>query len=149
MIFSTEIELFLQKHSTFVLATSDPDQSCYSAPLFYSHNQKSQLIFQSDQKTRHSINCKTRNKVAGSISSQVWAPELIQGLQFTGSVEECPSEYQIEALKSYCSKFAFIHENPILKDKIQNQTFWILTIDWMRMIDNLQGFGFKQEWQSS
>lgn len=47
----------------------------------------------------------------------------------------------------YLSRFPFVAESERLRHALERTTLWELRPDWLRLIDNGQGFGHKEEWR--
>ena len=50
-----------------------------------------------------------------------------------------------EARQIYLKKFPFIQQNKILRAMLKLVTFYQIEPSWLRLVDNFQGFGHKEE----
>ena len=141
------MQSFLSTHTTMVLATLGQDGRPQTAPLFYAENENLDLIFISEAKTDHAHNIARDPRVAGSIAAdgQNWVN--IRGLQFEGTCTRLSGPDAREASRVYASKYPFIQENKILKLALSKAYYFKIKPTWIRLVDNTQGFGHKQEIQ--
>ena len=128
-----------------VLATIGEDGRPQTAPVFYAETADLDLVFISEIKTDHARNIVRDPRVAGSIAAdgQDWA--TIQGLQFEGTCIRLSGQEALAAAEIYAARYPFIRENKILKLALSKIHYFRVHPAWLRLVDNTQGFGYKQE----
>ncbi len=146
MMFPKEIVSFLTSHKVANLSYYDGKvpQAC---ALYFAYDNKSQLIFVSESKTRHAQVLSKYPTIAFTINKddQNWSE--IQGLQGRGRcVQIIDQNARDEALKHYVDKYPFISNNEALIGVINKSEVWAIIPNWIRLIDNSKGFGYKKEW---
>jgi uncharacterized protein YhbP (UPF0306 family) len=141
----------LASASTMTLATADAGGLVHATPVYFSIMQLErepalwQFCFFSDGGSLHARQAKENPLAAAAIYPDSWNWQEIRGLQLRGSIRPLLLGEEWEAAwKIYSARFPFV---VYLKDQVAQNTFYCLSLYWMRMIDNRQGFGFKQEWQ--
>ena len=142
-----QIKQFLSGHTTLTLATVAEDGRPQAAPLFYAEMDDLSLIFISERKARHSQNVSRDNRVAATIYADGQQWQNIQGLQIEGICAGLAGQAARAARRVYLNKYPFIKQNKILWLMLNTITFYKITPTWMRLIDNSQGFGHKEEWR--
>ncbi len=102
------------------------------------------LYFFSEAHSQHAQDA-TRNPAAAATvyaESQDW--QDIRGLQMRGKVSPvAPGPEWQRAWKVYCEKFPFARQ---FEAVVARNTLYAFSPAWVRLVDNRQGFGFKQEW---
>ncbi|HBX49625.1 MAG: hypothetical protein A2309_03310 [Bacteroidetes bacterium RIFOXYB2_FULL_35_7] len=133
-----KIIAFLKKHHVLTLATVDANQP-YCCNCFYVYDEdKNQFIFVSDNHTRHVNEAVLNNKIAGSVVLETSTVGKIQGIQFTGIMNEVKESEKAQIKFHYLKKFPFAI--------VIKTTFWIIDIHLIKMTDNRLGFGKKLIW---
>lgn len=131
---------FILKHHVLTLSTSNSNLP-YCASCFYTYvKDKNQLIFTSDEETKHVQDMKNQNLVAGTIALETKTVGKIQGIQFRGKVIEAKGELYRSVRKLYLKRFPFA----ILKET----KLWIIELTYLKFTDNRLGFGKKLIWGS-
>lgn len=138
---------FLAAHTTLTLATLAEDGRPQAAPLFYAEMDDLSLIFISEQRVRHSRNVAHDSRVAATIYADGQQWQTIQGLQLEGTCTALSGEAAEAAQAVYLAKFPFIATNSFLAGMLRQVTFYKISPTWLRLIDNSQGFGHKEEWE--
>ncbi len=134
------ISQFIKKHHVFNLAVHHNNE-IWTASCFYAFwEEKSSLVFLSDEDTKHSQMMIVNPKVAGTITLETRIVGKIQGLQFKGIVHKAENEILFMSKKIYYKRFPYTLG-------IQS-TFWILSIQFAKLTDNKLGFGKKIIWQT-
>ena len=130
---------YIEGQKVLTLATCKDDQP-YCANCFYVFDdEKQQLIFLSDNSTRHIEEALFNKNIAGTIDKEVTTVAKIQGLQFTGEFIE-PNESQKEVFyQLYYDKFPFARAKP--------SPIWGINLSTIKMTDNTLGFGKKLKWE--
>jgi uncharacterized protein YhbP (UPF0306 family) len=139
------LKQFLAAHTTLTLATLAEDGRPQAAPLFYAELDDLSLIFISESKVRHSQNVAHDSRVAVTVydDGQQW--QTIRGLQLEGVCAALSGEAAEIAQTTYLAKYPFIATDPFLAGLLQKVTFYKISPTWLRLIDNSQGFGHKEE----
>ena len=108
----------------------------------------------SDRRTRHGRHLAANGLTAGAVNPDCASWGEVHGLQLDGRVTVLTGVAHMAALKRYLTKFP---EIGVLFEKPQDQDeeniakrLWAadlykLTPDWIRLIDNRLGFGYKAE----
>ncbi len=143
------IKQFLAEHTTLTLATVAEDGHPQAAPLFYAAMDDLSLIFISERKVRHSQNITREQRVAitRGADGQQWSE--IRGVQLEGTCVVLAGQAARSARLVYLNKYPFIQKNKFLKLMLNTVTFYKIIPTWIRLIDNSQGFGHKEEWRLS
>ena len=139
------IKAFLAAHTTLTLATVAETGQPQAAPLFFAETETLDLIFISEQKVRHSQNIARDQRVAATVYADGQAWQSIQGLQLEGRCEALSPDAAQVARDVYLTKYPFIAENTFLAEMLDKITFYKISPIWIRLIDNTQGFGHKEE----
>jgi uncharacterized protein len=142
----TQIKQFLAAHTTLTLATLAEDGRPQAAPIFFAEMADLSLIFISEQKVRHSQNVARDGRVAATIYADGQQWQTIQGLQVEGTCAALSGEEAEAARAIYLAKYPFIAEDKFLAGMLSQITFYKISPTWLRLIDNSQGFGHKEEW---
>jgi uncharacterized protein YhbP (UPF0306 family) len=140
---------FLAAHTTLTLATVAEDGRPQAAPLFYAEMDDLSLIFISERKVRHSQNITRDHRVAVTIYADGQQWQEIQGLQVEGTCLALSGQAARTARTIYLNKYPFIQQNGLLKLMLNAVIFYKITPTWIRLIDNSQRFGHKEEWRLS
>lgn len=129
-----KIEQFLQEHHLLSLATIGDRLWCCS--MFYAYDPQGVLfIVASDETTEHMKNVAQNLHIAGTVALETKTVGKIQGIQFTGVMEQCSNG--LEAL--YFKAFPYA--------RIMNPTLWQIRLNEIKMTDNTLGFGKKISWK--
>jgi len=136
---------FLAAHTTLTLATLAEDGRPQAAPLFFAEMDDLSLIFISEQKVRHSQNVAHDERVAAAIYADGQQWQTIKGVQLEGMCAPLSGEAAEAARTVYLAKFPFVAANEALRRMLDKITFYKISPLWLRLIDNSQGFGHKEE----
>ena len=130
--------------STMTLATTDSSGTPHAAPVYFVADGDAKLYFFSDEKSLHSRHTRENPRAAAAIYPECEGWQDIKGLQFQGEVHlvESPEVWD-SAWELYQQKFPFVRS---LKSLVSQNKMYLFTPNWIRLMDNSQGFGFKQEW---
>lgn len=136
---------FLKEHNTMTLATVNELGQPESAAVFYAETDALCLYFVTERSSRHGRNLQYRPRVAATIQTdgQQWA--TIHGLQLEGLCRKVPLLERPKALAVYAAKFSFVITERELWAKLGKVDFYCLQPGWLRLVDNRQGFGHKEE----
>ena len=125
-----------------------------AATVFFAADKNFNLYFVSDHRTRHGREMAANSCVAATINPEVDNWNEVRGLQLEGQVEIVSGAGRVKALALYLKKFPQIdalyaaprdeHEETIAK-RLQAANFYCIKPDFIRVIDNGQGFGYREE----
>lgn len=76
---------------------------------------------------------------------QEWS--ALTGLQGRGGVRALAADERPAGWDVYTGRFPFVTADARLAAALERTTLWELRPDWLRLIDNGQGFGHKEEWR--
>jgi uncharacterized protein YhbP (UPF0306 family) len=140
------IKQFLASHTTLTLATLAEDGRPQAAPLFYAEMDDLSLVFISELKVRHSQNVARDSRIAATVYADGQQWQTILGLQLEGTCIALSGEAAKAARAVYLAKYPFIAKSTFLSGMLRWVTFYKISPTWIRLIDNSQGFGHKEEW---
>jgi uncharacterized protein YhbP (UPF0306 family) len=143
------IREFLANHTTMTLATVAEDGRPQAASLFYAEMEDLSLVYLSEKKVRHSQNLQRDARAAATVYADGQRWEEIQGLQIEGTCHSLAGQEAEAARAAYVKKFPFIQANVLIAAALKISTFYQLTPEWIRLTDNRQRFGHKEEWRRS
>jgi hypothetical protein len=152
----SRIHAFLAEHNTMTLATSGTNNAPQAAAVFYAADEALNLIFVSSPNSRHSLNLTQRPHVAATIQADNQAWQTIQGVQVEGTAHMVDGAAElVRAVQVYVRRFEFLRDlldgatsgPAVLRGPLASSRFYVLRPTWMRLIDNSQGFGHKEELQ--
>ena len=147
------IRHMLEAHNTMTLATSQADRP-WAASVFYASDRDLNLYFVSDYRTRHARDIDAGGEVAVAINADCSQWLEVRGLQIRGRVEITRGLGRANALRHYLAKFSDVKalfESPqgeneeTIAQRLKAANMYCLTPGWIRLIDNSQWFGYKQE----
>ena len=126
------------------LATTGQDGEPYAAAVYFAADSQLQIYFFSSPASQHGRNLGHQPKAAIAFSPDCHSWEEIRGVQMRGHVQllHAGSGWDY-AWQTFASKFPFVRD---LSDVVEQNWLYVFKPDWVRVIDNRQGFGFKQEW---
>jgi uncharacterized protein YhbP (UPF0306 family) len=127
---------------TLALATVDPDGRPRATPLMFAADEDLRPLFLSDPSTQHVRNLERLSETALAIYPPIDDWRMIRGLQLKGHSRAVSNAEIDAAMEVYSRRFPFVSE---LEDAVATSRLYRFTPDWVRLIDNRQGFGFKQE----
>jgi uncharacterized protein len=133
--------------STMTLSTCGSEGGPHAAPVYFAHDVNHSLYFFSDPSSQHARHISVSSRAAAAIYPECQDWQDIRGLQYHGTVAplERGAEWE-NAWKIYVRKFPFVSE---LRELVEMSQFYVFKPDWIRLVDNRQGFGYKREWQFS
>jgi len=147
------IDEMLRAHGTATLATSGPEGP-WAAAVFFASDEDLNLVFVTDPATRHGRDLAAGGRVAAAVHAEVSGWNEIRGLQIEGVARPLADAGRAEALSIYLEKFPEIrrvYETPRdeaefgLRRRLASITLWRLSPALIRLIDNRERFGWKQE----
>jgi uncharacterized protein YhbP (UPF0306 family) len=138
-----QVQNLLQTVTTMTLATSDGVHP-HAAPVYFTASPDLDLYFFSDRDSLHSQQVRQNPLAAAAIYPACQGWQDIRGLQIHGEIclVESPATWE-SAWRLYREKFPFVRA---LKTIVAQNQMYVLTPTWIRLVDNAQGFGFKQEY---
>ncbi|MEZ5562022.1 MAG: pyridoxamine 5'-phosphate oxidase family protein [Gammaproteobacteria bacterium] len=145
----------LAGHNTLTLATSG-ESGAWAASVFYASDERCNLYFVSDPKTRHGQDMSRTARVVAAINRDAAGWDEVIGLQLEGQVAILTGIARATALATYLAKFVQIRrifESPreasekLIAARLQGTAFWCLKPEWIRLIDSTRGFGWKREFR--
>jgi uncharacterized protein YhbP (UPF0306 family) len=144
---------FLDEVSTLTLATSS-DKQPWAATVFFAADKHFNLYFVSDHRTQHGRDMAGNEQVAATINPDCDNWHDVAGLQIRGAVSIVDGLERAKALAVYFKKFPQIdslfqkpegeHEETIVT-RLKAANFYKITPAMIRVIDNVQGFGHREE----
>jgi uncharacterized protein YhbP (UPF0306 family) len=130
--------------STMTLATSSTEGGAHAADVYFACDEQLSLYFFSDPESQHSSDIQRDARAAVTIHADRKGWEQILGVQMRGHCEAISTSGVWEqAWEVYLAKFPFVSN---LEEVIKVNQLYGFSPDWIRLVDNSQGFGFKQEW---
>lgn len=126
------------------LATSDAQGEPHAAAVYFAADEHLHLYFFSDPQSQHGKDLSRERRAAVSFYPQTQDWQEIRGVQMRGEVclVEAGAEWEA-GWTVYAAKFPFVRR---LKVIVAQNALYVFVPDWIRLVDNTQGFGFKQEW---
>jgi uncharacterized protein YhbP (UPF0306 family) len=138
-MFDERFVRFIGRHHVMTLATVGGGGMPYCANLFYAFDEEAGVfVFTSDDRTRHYGEMLSAGFAAASIVLETKNVGKIQGLQLQGKVYLPEGEELARARKRYLKRFPYAAAAEL--------TLWILRPTFMKLTDNVLGFGKKLIW---
>ena len=114
-----------------------------AAAVFYAPIKESKsLLFVSNEKSEHIMNCKENSHCAATIQEDGLEWSVIKGLQIKGEINTADKKYWT----NYFEKYPYIKADETLSKALEKVKLYEFKIKWIRMIDNSKGFGNKIEY---
>jgi uncharacterized protein YhbP (UPF0306 family) len=137
------IAALLGQETTLSLATTGEGGEPCVAPLFYLADQDLSLFWLSSESSLHSLNLKRTPRVAVTVHSSAESWKQIRGVQMRGSVSKI-TEPQLRAarIEAYCERFKLGRGFRLI---LRQNALYEFKPEFLRYLDNAQGFGFKFE----
>jgi hypothetical protein len=135
------ITKFIQQHHVLTLATSSENTSWCCSCFYVYLEEQNIFVLLSDTGTKHVEYMQKQKRVAGAIALETKIIGKIQGIQFTGDIEELKGEESKIAKHAYLKAFPYA----IFKKTL----VWGLKINYLKMTDNRLGFGKKLIWEDN
>ena len=132
--------------STMTLATTGVGGP-HAAPVYFASGETLRLYFFSEETSQHSRDIASDPRAAAAIYPEGQDWQDIHGLQLRGEViAVAPGAEWESAWEHYVAKFPFAAG---LKEIVRRNRLYVFAPDWIRLVDNRRGFGFKKEWALS
>ncbi|WP_087926905.1 pyridoxamine 5'-phosphate oxidase [Streptomyces albireticuli] len=160
-----EILAALDAHTTMTLAYVDEDGPQACAVLYAVaepgpgpggegedetggvHPEGPALLFVTSATTRHGralLAGDGRAAFTAQREGQVWT--ALTGMQGRGACRRLEGAEREAHWRAYATRFPYVERNDRLRQAMERTDLWELRPDWLRLIDNGQGFGHKTEW---
>ncbi|UZJ30184.1 pyridoxamine 5'-phosphate oxidase [Streptomyces endophytica] len=88
---------------------------------------------------------RTRVAFTAQRDGQEWS--ALTGIQGRGRCRPLSGAERAVGWRAYTRRFPFVEADERLRAALERTTLWELRPDWLRLIDNGQGFGHKEEWR--
>jgi uncharacterized protein len=139
------VDLALWDEAVMTLATAAPGTRPHAAAVYFAADAARQnLYFFSSPASRHSLDAAANPQASAAIQPPAPDWSQIRGLQLSGRITAVPTGPEWDTgWQIYQQKFPFVRE---LKSIVTENWLYTFQPDWIRQIDNSQGFGFKEEW---
>lgn len=144
-----EIVQYIESHHVMTLATT-AQALPWAAAVFYA-NRGLTLFFVSDPQSRHCMNLRECLTASAAIHENNEDWREIRGVQLEGTVEAVPPEDLAPALGVYLARFPFAKEFVTpeglfsVAGRTLNARFYRLSPSRLLLLDNLKGFGHREE----
>lgn len=116
--------------------------------MFYASDDHCQLYFVSSVTTRHSKHIAANPRVSVSISGECSDWKEIKGLQLVGVASVVSKVDRDAVVEIYLAKFPALkklHQASEIFRIFRESSFYRISPEWIRLIDNNKGFGHKDE----
>jgi uncharacterized protein YhbP (UPF0306 family) len=131
--------------TTMTLATVSVDGEPHAAAVYFAADEAINLYYFSDAGSQHALDAGQDPRAAAAVHAEVGEWQEIRGLQIRGSIRVVESKQEWQAAwRVYREKFPFVDG---LEEVIAASKLYVFTPIWIRLVDNRQGFGYKQEWE--
>ena len=125
------------------LATTGPDGTPHAAAVYFAANEDNCLYFFSEPGSQHAVDLASDPRAAVTIQPAVSSYREIRGLQGRGLARPVPPGAEWEqAFALYQAKFPFVRQ---MQAEIAKNTLYVFKPNWLRLLDNRRGFGYKEE----
>jgi uncharacterized protein YhbP (UPF0306 family) len=126
------------------LATTGSDGEPHAAPVYFAAGEGLHLFFFSAARSQHSQDLARDPRAAAAIYPPDPGWQELRGLQLRGRVQVVPPGPAWQsAWEVYLARFPFVRA---LQAEVTRDQLYVFIPAWVRLVDNRQGFGFKQEW---
>ncbi|SDL06767.1 pyridoxamine 5'-phosphate oxidase family protein [Streptomyces indicus] len=140
----------LRAHSTLNLAYVDDAGRPQACAVFYAVSDAGTLLFLTSPSTAHGTFL-ARSSPAAHVAFTVQADHqtwtTINGVQGRGTARRVPDAAEPAARAAYLGAFPYVAEDARLAGAVGSAALWEVVPGWLRLIDNAQGFGHKEEWR--
>lgn len=151
---TARVRTFLAEHDTMTLATVGPHGQPQAAAVFFAADDQLNLFFLSSPSSRHSLNLQHDSRAAATVQADGQEWQTIHGLQIEGTVSQIEGpELLARATRTFAGRHEFLRgllglaadEPAALQGPLASSRFYVLRPAWIRLIDNRQAFGYKEE----
>jgi len=149
------IRQMLEAHNTLTLATACEDRP-WAASLFFASDEKLNLYFVSDHRTRHAREIESGHDVVATVNADCALWTEVRGLQIEGSARKVTGLGRVKALSVYLGKFHDVRalfeapqnaDEETIAQRLRAANMYQLEPRWVRLIDNSKWFGYKVEYE--
>ncbi len=141
-----QVRRFLAGCRTASLATVDEDGAPHAANIQYANDHGLRLFWVSSRQTAHSRHLDHDDRVAVTVYGHDDRAPYIHGLQMHGTAElvidegDCRHAWQL-----FAAKFPFVADDEDYRRLVGRHSFYCMTPNWLRWIDNRVRFGYRVE----
>lgn len=135
----------LSAYTTISLAYVDPVGTPQSCAVFFAVLGDS-LVFVSSLSTLHGRSLASDGRVAFTAQAEGQHWSSLTGVQGRGFCRLLSGPSRDAAFAAYSARFPFVASDPRLREAVDRSALWELRLEWVRVIDNSQGFAHKSEW---
>lgn len=138
-------------HTTMTLAYTDADGPGACAVLYaLTAGTVPSLIFVTSTGTRHGRAMQEQSPAQVAFTAQRDGQEWsgLTGVQGRGACRRLDGLSRDAAWIAYTTRFPFVTADTRLASALKRTALWELAPTWLRLIDNTQGFGHKEEWSA-
>ncbi|GAA3437915.1 pyridoxamine 5'-phosphate oxidase family protein [Kutzneria kofuensis] len=139
----------LAKYSTMNIAYVDEGGDPQACAVFFALTENGSLVFVSSLSTRHGRALAAGGRVAFTAQPEGQHWTTLTGVQGRGTCVALTGSTLVAARATYARRFPFVAQNPDLRAALDATAHWEVRPDWLRLIDNTQGFGHKAEWMAA
>ena len=139
----------LADHTTLTLAYADADGPGACAVLYAPTTGAGlSLVFVTSPRTRHGRALQEQSSAQVAFTAQRDGQEWdeLTGVQGRGTCRRLKESDRNTAWAAYRTRFPFVTADDTLAATMERTELWELVPTWLRLIDNSQGFGHKEEW---
>jgi uncharacterized protein YhbP (UPF0306 family) len=146
LIPSASLDNLLQL-TTLTLATASAGGEPHAASVYFAADRSLNLYFFSDPGSQHGHDLVENPRAAVTFSPECENWQDIRGVQMRGEAQPVPPGPGWElGWAIYSAKFPFV---AAMREIVARNQLYTFRPDWIRLIDNRRGFGFKEEWERS
>ena len=145
----------LEEHNTLTLATCRNGKP-WAATLFFASDDELNIYFVSDHRTRHAGDLDCSDEAAATINVDCGAWADVRGLQLTGRVSVVTGMSRARGIGIYLAKFSDVkalfempksNDEETIARRLKSANLYKFTPHWIRLIDNSEWFGYKEEFE--
>ncbi|MFF7687048.1 pyridoxamine 5'-phosphate oxidase family protein [Streptomyces syringium] len=145
---SLELLAALDAHTTMTLAYTDEDGPQACAVLYAPAEESAPaLVFVTSVTTRHGRALRDGETCVAFTAQrdhQDWV--TLTGIQGRGVCRRLEGAEREAAWQAFRTRFPYVEQTEQLRQAMEREDLWELRPDWLRLVDNGQGFGHKTEW---
>ena len=128
------------------LSTCSPDGAPHAAAVYFVCRDQPvlHLYFFSEDASQHGHDLAANSRAAVTMYPECFDWQDIRGIQMRGEAHPVPrgAEWD-QAWQAYQEKFPFTLQ---FSELVARNQLYVFSPEWIRVVDNRRGFGFKQEW---
>lgn len=151
-----KIGRYMASKHTMGLATC-ADDTPWACSVFYASDENLNIYFLTDPNTLHGQHLGS-GRVAATVNENCRQWHEIKGIQLVGTATIVTGAERECGLSLYLDKFSDVRQainspgndsEKLIGEKLNSTPLYRISIDWIRLIDNSEGFGTKIELQNS